>query len=126
MRACFTLKLWVCFCALGLAQTPSTLGKIERLDPALDEMIPADAKIEVLAGGFTWVEGPVFVDDDGGGHVLFSDIPRNSIYKWSAARGIELFMMPSGYTGNTYYGKEPGTNGLALDGQGRLTCLRAR
>lgn len=105
-----------------LAQTPSTLGRIERLDSALDKFVTEETKIEVLAGGFTWTEGPLWVEDDAGGHLLFSDIPRNSIYRWSETRGIELFMRPSGYTGVSYYGLEPGTNGLALDSQGRLTA----
>ncbi len=113
--------LYLCCSVPVLAQTPSTLGRIERLDPALDEMIAADAKIEVLAGGFTWTEGPVWVSGDDGGYLLFSDIPRNTIFRWSEARGIELFMNPSGYTGVSYYGSEPGSNGLALDGEGRLT-----
>ena len=122
MRAISIFALW-CFChAIVLAQTPATLGRIERLDPALDKLVPADAKIEVLAGGFTWTEGPVWVQEAGGGHLLFSDIPRNSIFRWSEARGIDLFMNPSGYTGISYYGLEPGTNGLALDPQGRLTA----
>ena len=85
-------------------------------------MVPADAKIEVLAGGFTWTEGPVWVEDESGGYLLFSDIPRNSIFRWSEARGIDLFMNPSGYTGVSYYGLEPGSNGLALDPKGRLTA----
>ncbi len=102
------------------AQTPATIGRIERLDAALDERIPADTKIEVLASGFTWTEGPLWVDDETGGHLLFSDIPRNSIFRWSSARGIELFMSPSGYTGVTYYGLEPGSNGLAMNAQGQL------
>jgi gluconolactonase len=111
-----------CFAITVFAQTPSTLGRIERLDPALDEMIAPDTKIEVLSGGFTWTEGPVWVQEDSGGHLLFSDIPRNSIFRWSEGRGIELFMRPSGYTGVSYYGLEPGSNGLALDSEGRLTA----
>ncbi len=106
----------------AFAQTPKSIGRIERLDPGLDAYVDADAKVEVLAGGFTWTEGPVWVADDDGGHLLFSDIPRNSIFKWSESRGTELFMRPSGYTGVTYYGLEPGTNGLALDSKGRLTA----
>lgn len=102
------------------AQTPATIGQIERLDPAINELLAEDAKIEVLAGGFTWCEGPVWVSDAAGGHLLFSDIPRNSIFRWSQAGGIELFMQPSGYTGVSYYGLEPGSNGLAIDAQGRL------
>lgn len=108
--------------AVASAQTPATLGRVERLDPALDALLAGDAQIEVLAGGFTWTEGPVWVDDEAGGHLLFSDIPRNSIFRWSAAGGVELFMSPSGYTGVSYYGLEPGSNGLALDPQGQLVA----
>jgi len=65
-----------------------TIGRIEKLDPAFDALVAADAKIEVLASGFTWTEGPVWVEDEQGGHLLFTDIPRNSIFRWTAARGI--------------------------------------
>lgn len=106
--------------AILSAQTPKTLGRIERLEPEFDKLVPADASVEVLAGGFTWSEGPVWVGGSDG-HLLFSDIPRNSIFKWSEDDGIELFMSPSGYTGVRYYGLEPGSNGLALDPAGRLT-----
>ncbi|MCO8121928.1 SMP-30/gluconolactonase/LRE family protein [Stieleria sp. TO1_6] len=105
----------------AVAQTPATIGHIEVLAPKMEEFVSAETKIEVLAGGFTWTEGPVWVAEDGGGHLLFSDIPRNSIFRWSSARGVELFMQPSGYTGVTYYGLEPGSNGLTLDPQGRLS-----
>lgn len=97
-----------------------TIGRIERLDPGLDKLVEANAQIEVLASGFTWTEGPVWVGDDKGGHLLFSDIPRNSIFRWTPSHGIQLFMNPSGYTGVDYYGLEPGSNGLALDREGRL------
>ncbi|TWU48380.1 Gluconolactonase precursor [Rubripirellula reticaptiva] len=123
------LAALLCFVSLAslsssllVAQTPETLGRIERLDPALDSLVAATAKIEVLASGFTWTEGPVWVPDEQGGYLLFSDIPRNSIFRWSEAGGISLFMQPSGYTGATYYGLEPGSNGLALDAQDRLTA----
>ena len=105
----------------GVAQTPSTIGQIEVLAPEMETYADAATKIEVLAGGFTWTEGPVWIADDGGGHLLFSDIPRNSIFRWSQSRGVELFMRPSGYTGVSYYGLEPGSNGLTLDPQHRLT-----
>jgi gluconolactonase len=107
---------------ITFAQNPATIGRIERLDPALDNLVPADAQIEVLASGFTWTEGPVWVNDEAGGYLLFSDIPRNSIYRWSEGRGVSLFMNPSGYTGVAYYGLEPGSNGLALDPKGQLTA----
>lgn len=107
--------------ALAAAQPPRSfpvIGTIHRLDPALDALIPPDAKIEVLASGFEWSEGPVW--DASNKRLLFSDIPRNSIYSWTAEKGIELFLKPSGYTGAAAYGKEPGSNGLTFDKQGRL------
>jgi gluconolactonase len=98
-----------------------TLGEIVRLEPQLDALIPSDARIEVLAGGFDWSEGPVWVPRDGG-YLLFSDIPRNSIMQWVPGRGVSLFLKPSGYTGKADYGAEPGSNGLSLDPDGNLVC----
>lgn len=98
-----------------------TLGKIERLDAQLDQVVTPGTKIEVLAKGFTWSEGPVWVGERESGHLLFSDIPRNTIFKWNEASGVTVFMNPSGYTGVDYYGLEPGSNGLTLDPSGRLT-----
>jgi gluconolactonase len=93
-------------------------GKIERKDPRFDQIVPKDAHMEQLADGFDWSEGPVWIKD--GGYLLFSDIPRNSVMKWKEGEGISLFMKPSGYTGVVDYGKEPGSNGLLLDPQGRV------
>jgi gluconolactonase len=94
------------------------LGEVVRLDPALDKLIPPDARIEVVASGFDWTEGPVWVRD--GGYLLFSDIPRNSVMKWEEGKGVSLFMKPSGYTGVVDYPPEPGSNGLVIDHEGRL------
>ena len=97
------------------APQPSSLGKIEVYDPAMEQLIDKESKIEILAEGFTWTEGPVWIGSATDGHLLFSDIPRNSIFRWKQGEGISLFMNPSGYTGVTYYGLEPGSNGLLLD-----------
>lgn len=94
------------------------LGKVVRLDPSLDELIAQDAALEVLASGFEWLEGPVWIK--GEGCLLFSDIPRNAIMKWQEGVGTTLFMKPAGYTGVEAYGREPGSNGLAVDPQGCL------
>ncbi len=99
-----------------------TIGEVVRLDDEINSLIPRDAKIEVLASGFEWTEGPVWVNDSAnsnGGFLLFSDIPRNSVFKWHDG-AISLFLKPSGYTGVADYGREPGCNGLLLDAQGRL------
>lgn len=99
------------------------LGEVISLDPKFAELIDSDARIEVIASGFDWTEGPVWVPEEGGsGYLLFSDIPRNSIMKWVAGQGVSLFMKPSGYTGVADYGAEPGSNGLLLDREGRLVC----
>jgi gluconolactonase len=89
----------------------------------LDELIPAGAGIEVLASGFEWSEGPLWVpenDNPNGGYLLFSDIPNNAVMRWDEGKGVSLFLKPSGYTGVSDYGKEPGSNGLLLDPEGRL------
>ena len=100
-----------------------TIGHVDRFEPALDQLLATDAKIEVLCGGFEWSEGPVWVPEQGnkfGGYVLFSDIPHNAVMKWQEGIGASVFMKPAGYTGVADYGKEPGSNGLALDAMGRL------
>jgi len=124
MRAC-RLGLVVVALTLGsiaAAQDPkpTTMGSIERKDPAFDALIPKDAVIEVLAGGFKWTEGPVWVKE--GGYLLFTDIPNNRVCKWHPKDGLkENHLKPSGFTtGAKFDGKEPGANGLALDKNGML------
>jgi gluconolactonase len=95
------------------------LGTIERKDPRFDKLIPPGAKLDKLADGFDWAEGPVWVP--AGKYLLFSDIPKNTIWKWKEGQGISLYLKPSGYSGSTpFTGREPGSNGLALDKEGRL------
>ena len=95
---------------------------IERLDPGLDTLIAPDATIEVLAGGYDWSEGPVWVKS--GGYLLFSDIPRNAIIRWKEGEGARPYLTPSGYTGTGPRGGETGSNGLTLDREGRLVLAQ--
>ncbi len=97
-----------------------TLGRIHRFSPALDSLLDATAPIEVLASGFKWTEGPVWLRDSQ--TLLFSDIPRNTIFAWSEADGLSTFLCPSGYTGKQPWGREPGSNGLTLNPQGHLVA----
>jgi gluconolactonase len=107
--------------ATSLAET--TAVTISSLDPRFDRLVPKDAKLEKIADGFTWVEGPVWHEP--GGYLLFSDIPANAVYKWKPGEGVSLFLKNSGYSGTTpFAGKEPGSNGLAFDAQGRLVLCR--
>ena len=108
--------------AIAAKKVYPTFGEIERLDPALDKLVPPGAKIEKLAGGFAWAEGPVW---DGQTHtLLFSDVPRNVIFQWREGAGTHDFLYPSGYTGSTPRGGEAGSNGLAIDQQGRLVICQ--
>jgi gluconolactonase len=99
-------------------QGSRTLGKIERLDPKLDELLAPDAKLEKLAEGFDWAEGPIWMKK--GEYLLFSDVPQNVVYRWKEGEKVTEFLKPSGYTGTIPRGGEPGSNGLTVDSQGRL------
>ena len=94
-------------------------GEIRRLDPALDAVVAAGASFEKIADGFLFTEGPVWHPD---GYLLFSDPNANTIYRWSPDGQVSVFRAKSGYVGADIgeYG-QPGSNGLALDAEGRLT-----
>jgi len=93
--------------------------QIVRLDPRFEKIVPNDAKVEKVAEGFMWAEGPVW--NRANGYLLFSDVPNNSIIKWKAGEGVSVFLKPSGYTGTeSFTGREPGSNGLTFDSEGRL------
>jgi gluconolactonase len=68
--------------------------------------VPPSAKLEPIAGGFQFVEGPVWKDGIG---LLFSDIPANTVYRWTPDSGARVYLRPSS-----------NSNGLTLDSQGRL------
>lgn len=95
-----------------------SLGQVIKEDPRLDELIAPGTKIEVLSSGFEWSEGPVWLPSEKA--LLFSDIPRNSVMLWKENVGTRTYLKPSGYTGVADYGREPGSNGLTLDSEGRL------
>ena len=99
------------------------IGEVIRIEPGISALLDEDARIEVLSAGFLWSEGPVWVpqgDHAHGGYLLFSDIPNNRVVRWDEGVGAETWLKPSGYTGAVPYGGEPGSNGLILDGEGRL------
>lgn len=96
---------------------------IERDDPALDDIISKDAKPEVIAEGLDWSEGPLWIDDQQ--MLIFSDVPVNTVYKWTADSGKQVYLQPSGYTGSEpTNSKEPGSNGLTLNTRGQLVLCQ--
>ena len=129
------ILLWICLYSCGTPSTSDTssdqqvmettyptLGTIERLNPSLDAILAPDAAIEVLAEGFDWSEGPVWVPEQD--MLLFSDIPPNRIYQWKEGDSISLYLTPSGYTGTEPLEGEPGSNGLLLDAEGHLVLCQ--
>lgn len=99
------------------------VGQIHRHDPRFDRLIPPDAKIEKLASGYTWSEGPVWLASDKA--LIFSDVPRNVAFKWDkAGRQPSEFLKPSGDTGLLPEASGQGSNGLTLDAQGRLVLMQ--
>src|SRR6476646_10496476 len=114
-------------------------GDVAKLDPALDKLIDPDAKVELVKGGFGFAEGPVWVQKGKAGYLLFSDIPANVIFKLTPDGQASVYLERSGYTKPDIWrvgmpfdnGKDQndpefsrffnnGSNGLALDRQGRL------
>ena len=73
------------------------IGKIQKINPALDKYVDEYSKIEILAKGFEWSEGPVWVDEINS--VLFSDVPENKIYRWNENDGLSVYIEPSGFSG---------------------------
>jgi gluconolactonase len=118
----------------GVAMIPSSVNaagggagvepapiKVERLDPAVNLIVPEKPVLEKVATGpgFKWTEGPIWISS---GYLLFAEIPSNSIRKWAPASGVSIFMQPSGWKDSApYTGPEPGSNGMTLDSRGRLT-----
>lgn len=102
--------------------TYPVIGSVQRLDPSLDDVIDKDAVIEVIADGFDWSEGPLWLPAQQ--KLLFSDIPPNTIYQWTEADGASVYLTPSGYTGSQPRGGEMGSNALLLDAKGRLVLCQ--
>lgn len=105
----------------GVPQRVGTLvdAELQSHSPLFDQLIPPGTKVEQIADGFEWVEGPVWIKE--GQYLLFSDIPSNRILKWKEGEGIGVYLSPSGYTGRgPFSGKEPGSNGITVDRHGRI------
>lgn len=100
-----------------------TIGEVQRLDSALDDLIAPNAKIEILASGFDWSEGPVWVDEIDG--LLFCDIPPNKIHVWKEGETeAPVFLTPSGYTSSIERGGEVGSNGLIINQSNQLVLCQ--
>nr|WP_314446584.1 SMP-30/gluconolactonase/LRE family protein [uncultured Sphingomonas sp.] len=95
------------------SQAKAQIGSIVPVEPAFGELVAPGSPIEVLGTGFTWSEGPVWIEQ--GGYLLFSDVPNNRIHRWTRKAGVTLFLEPSGGMPASGF-REAGTNGLKADG----------
>ena len=105
------------FVHFSTAQT-KPFEKIVSLDPQFDLLVDKNEKVETLADSFLWAEGPAWVKDSN--YLIFSDVKRNTIFKWKDGEGLSEFLKPSGYTGRMKYSDEPGSNGLIINNAGEL------
>jgi|TARA_B100001057_G_scaffold501013_1_gene619700 gluconolactonase len=94
------------------------IGSVERLSPEINNLIDKNSKIEIIAEGFEWSEGPIWSTELNS--VLFSDVPENVIYTWNEDKGLNVFTKPIGYSGEVPNLKKAGTNGLTIDSDGNL------
>ena len=97
-------------------------GTIEKSDPSLDAILSANATAEIIAEGMNWSEGPVWIEKNR--MLLFSDVPQDTIFKWTEEKGKEFYLSPSGYTDTIKRGGEMGSNGLLLDKEGNLVLCQ--
>jgi gluconolactonase len=121
---------WILLAALGVlpavlatgapqAAQQATAGSITRSDPALDKLVAPGTKVEKVRGDFGFVEGPVWVRS--GGYLFFSDIPNNSIMKWTPD-GTVTAVHTGIFKGTFPQGTLIGSNGLTLDHEGRIVA----
>jgi gluconolactonase len=107
-----------CLLALNLAGCSGKFGTVERRSPTLDRLVPRDARIERIATGFGFTEGPVWMPD---GYLLFGDLPNNVIWRWDSTGSVTVIRTRSGYADADRPEGSRGSNGMALDPEGRLT-----
>ena len=97
-------------------------ASIEVLDDELNKVLQPENKLEILSQGHDWTEGPLWLEKQQ--KLIFSDIPRNTVYSWDQTNGTQEYLNPSGFTGEKYEGAEPGANGLLLDPKGHLVLCQ--
>jgi len=123
MKKHHLLLILLLFMSMGVnAQTTTPLMTLDAIDPQFNAIVSKNAKATVLAEGFLWSEGPVWIEKY---HMfIFSDVKKNVIYKWTAAKGKEVYLSPSGYTGTKPRGGELGSNGLGINSKGQLVICQ--
>src|SRR4051794_4199197 len=101
--------------ATAAAPGQKGVGSIERLDPALDAILPATAIIEKIGGGFNFTEGPLWRAD---GHLWFSDVTGNVVRSITPGGEVKVLIEKAGGETNAPAGSFIGPNGMAADKDG--------
>ena len=101
----------------------SVIGKIEWYEKSAAKLIDSNAIIDVIGKGFSWAEGPLWIS--GENRLLFSDVPTNKIFQWKNGDIPHVYLTPAGYTGKNKRTGEIGSNGLALDNNGKLLICQS-
>lgn len=117
LTACYLLLFVFYYPVFAQERKPPT-GTIEFISNGLSGIIRKDAKVEVVADGFQFTEGPLWIDREK--MLLLSDVPGNTIYKWTETKGKEIYVKPAGYTAERARGGFMGSNGLAMGKDDRL------
>lgn len=122
-RSAFAIPLLAMLAACATAEAPPqhspAIGRLTTFDASFQDVVAADARIEKIAEGFTWSEGPAWIR--AGGYLLFTDVPENTLYRWSERDGLSVFLKPSGYDGPDLGAlREPGANGLFAEPSGTV------
>ncbi|MBK7870491.1 MAG: SMP-30/gluconolactonase/LRE family protein [Saprospiraceae bacterium] len=118
------IKLFICLLALALSfkgfaqESNKEMGSIEFISEELNKLIKKDAKVEVIAEGCQFTEGPLWLKKEK--MLLFSDVPANTVYKWTEAKGKEVYLKPGGYTSSEPRGGFMGPDALYKTKDGKL------
>jgi gluconolactonase len=134
----FTLAAYACLLSTAIAHAADD-NAVVRLDPALDQLVAPDAKVELVKGGFGFTEGPVWMTEGKSGYLLFTDIPGNVVWKLTPDGKASVYLDNVGYQGpevwrwggiqNNGFDRNDqrfeefamiGADGLTVDRQGRL------
>jgi gluconolactonase len=122
MKSILLLLLLISGSCCQAQKTYTRVGTMERYDNSINHIVSPGAQAEIIATGFIWSEGPLWVEKYK--MLLFSDVPQNTIYKWTVQKGKQVYLTPSGYTGTVPRGGEMGSNGLLLDKEVRLVLCQ--
>ena len=116
--SCLVILACACTPKNQVGEDVKTVGEIIIINEELSQIIDSTARLVVLSEGYDWSEGPLWLPQQQ--KLIWSDVPRNTIYSWSEKDSVTVFLTPSGYTSDEPTQGEAGSNGLLMDENGRL------